>query len=140
MPTSSGFWVKVINGEVAGVTDATPPAGDLDWREAVEIRPEINPRIEAMVGHTIDLSKTPIEIVYTKRDVSWQERKTMLLTKIELDYLGVVREEELKRKFGEDLGSYDQLRVLEADQSRTQALAGLNAASSHADIDALNLD
>ena len=55
MPTQTGFWIQVKNGEVKQVWDYAPDASrraaESGWREAVEVKPDLIDNREIITTH-----------------------------------------------------------------------------------------
>lgn len=140
MPTTTGFWVKVENGSATQVWDSAPPAGEAGWVEAVEIKPDLAANREFLDGFTIDVTKTPVEIIYTKISRSWQERKESLKTKTVLDFKAVEERQKILAEINDPLEPFDPQVLENARQTLNERLASISAAESHDALDALNLD
>lgn len=83
----SQLYIKVVEDKVTEVWDTAPPANELDlWREAIEIRPEINPKRQGFTGHHFELDKTPAEIVWDPYDFSIEERQGSLKMRANYEY------------------------------------------------------
>jgi len=57
-----------------------------DWRDAVEVEPELIPHRQIRGSHWFDLTKTPAEIRWNVEDLSVDDRKQMLFSAIEQKY------------------------------------------------------
>jgi hypothetical protein len=69
------LYVKVVNDKVTECWDIPPPAGELGWKQAVEIRPDIIPNRQDYESHYFDLTTDPVQIVYKVRDFTLEDRK-----------------------------------------------------------------
>ena len=71
MPTQTGFWIQVKNGEVKQVWDYKPDASRMaaesGWRAASEVKPDLVDNREIMTTHSFDLDADPAQIVWAKR-------------------------------------------------------------------------
>lgn len=136
MPTTKpGYWVRVQDGNVTDVWDTAPPAGQSGWREAVEIVPDsAGPDRDFLTGHTVDISKTPVEIVYNQQSISFEDRKQMYLDRAEGRYQMVVREQEMREQAG--MGK-DQAAIDAAAATRDAIIPQINACNTHEDLDAI---
>lgn len=68
------FFVKINpSNEVVKVWDTPPPYGEEGWREAVEVRPTINDATQYYGPHSFDLTKNPVEIVWSVVDMTADE-------------------------------------------------------------------
>lgn len=139
MPTTkTGYWVRVEDGKVKDVWDTTPDNRP-GWKEAVEIHPDISGRDrEIITGHTIDITKTPVEIVYSKRDVSAQERIDSYVSHARIEYEMVVREQEMRKNLNNPEMPFDQDAIDAAAATRDARIAALEACTTHDEIDALD--
>jgi hypothetical protein len=57
-----------------------------DWRDAVEVQPELIAGKQVTDGHWFDLTKTPVEILWNVKDLSVEDRKRPLLHAIDEKY------------------------------------------------------
>lgn len=87
MPTTrTGYWIRVQDGGVTRVQDTPPPFDTEDgWLEAVEVIPDLTPDQERLTHHTIDISKTPCEIVWHKVELTIEDRKNTLVGILETE-------------------------------------------------------
>lgn len=136
MPTTkTGYWVRVQNGQVTDVWDTNPPAGQDGWNQAVEIIPDsAGPDRDFLTGHTIDITKNPIEIVYSQQSISFEDRKQMYLDRAEGRYQMVVREQDMREQMGE---TKDQAAIDAALAARDAVIPRINACNTHEDLDAV---
>ncbi|MFH0782936.1 MAG: hypothetical protein V2B20_13450 [Pseudomonadota bacterium] len=67
------YWIKVQDGKVVQVWDTPPPVGETGWRNAIEIRPEIDENTQRYGVHSFDLTKEPAEIVWAVINMTAQE-------------------------------------------------------------------
>ena len=89
----SNLYVKVEDGKVTQVWDTTPPANEAElWREAIEVRPEVNSKRQGFTGHRFDLDKTPVEIVYEEYDFSIEERQGSLKMGADFEYRQAIKD------------------------------------------------
>jgi hypothetical protein len=140
MPTTTGYWIKVENGAAVQVWDSAPPAGESGWVEAIEIKPDLIPNQEILTDHMIDLTKTPAEIVYSKRSVTWQERKELLRERAILRFKAVEEEQNRRLKYEDPEFPFDAQALEDAKFLLSENLDKLLVAASHSDLDLLNLD
>jgi hypothetical protein len=141
MPTKTGFWIRVRNGQVTDVWDYKPSdeklAAEPGWREAVEVMPDLVPHREMVTTHHFDIDVTPAQIVWGKRFIEVEERKGFLISLAKQQFKEVVDAEVAKETDQYPETQYnpsvvDEARVL--FESRMQAVL---AASTHEDVDAL---
>jgi hypothetical protein len=57
-----------------------------DWRDAVEVQPQLITGKQITDGHWFDLTKTPVEIIWNVKDLSVEDRKPPLLHAIDQKY------------------------------------------------------
>ena len=97
MATETGYWLRIVNGEVSEVWNTTPPSSQKGWIEAVEVKPDITPNREVLTTHSFNLEVTPAQIVWGKRDMEIAERQDSIKTEAAITYSLVV-ETELKKE------------------------------------------
>lgn len=91
----ANYWVRVDNNEVVECLNYLPER-DGDWRLAVEVPANPIPNRQVQEGHTFDLTKNPVEIVYGVKDLSVDDRKETLLQQITLNERIAIQEEAAK--------------------------------------------
>jgi hypothetical protein len=141
MPTTkTGYWIRVHGGKVADVWDYEPPAEkkatEGGWREAVEIFPDVTENREIMTTHAIDIDKSPAEIVWSKRELAVDERKSGLIGQANAEFKAVV-DAQLAIEMAEDDASGDLDAVAAAKAVKDARIATINAATTHEEVDAL---
>lgn len=138
--TEQGFWVKVKDGEVLQVWNVQPNQDELDsgmWTPAVEIFPEYTPGREEISGHTIDITKNPIEIVYGKMSIEVNSRVENAVYVLQRKYKQIVIEEGEKPL--DDAGDVDITRITAAKTLLDQKVTALSAITTHDDFDDFDL-
>ena len=141
MPTTkTGYWIRVHGGKVTDVWDYEPPAEKKatqgGWREAVEIFPDVTENREIMTTHVIDIDKSPAEIVWSKRELTVDERKSGLLGQAKAEFQAVV-DAQLAIEMADDDVSGDLEAVSAAKAVKDARIATINAATTHEEVDAL---
>ena len=141
MPTTkTGYWIRVHGGKVTDVWDYEPPAEKKatqgGWREAVEIFPDVTENREIMTTHAIDIDKSPAEIVWSKRELAVDERKSGLIGQANAEFKAVV-DAQLAIEMAEDDASGDLDAVAAAKAVKDARIATINAATTHEEVDAL---
>ena len=141
MPTKTGYWIRVKNGQVKDVWDYKPSADKLatesGWREAVEIFPETVPNREIITTHEINIDVEPAEIVWSKRPLEVEERKDGLRSTAKAAFKEVVDSEVAKETDGFPATQYDAA-VVEAARAVFEArMLEIEAAETHEAVDAL---
>lgn len=127
-------------GKVTDVWDYEPPAEKKatqgGWREAVEVFPDVTENREIMTTHVIDIDKSPAEIVWSKRELTVDERKSGLLGQAKAEFQAVV-DAQLAIEMAEDDASGDLDAVAAAKAVKDARIATINAATTHEEVDAL---
>ena len=140
MPTQTGFWIQVKNGEVKQVWDYKPDdsriAEEGGWREAVEVKPDLIENREIITTHSFDIDADPAQIVWSKRELTVDERKGILIEQAKFDFKQIV-DEQLQVEMAEDDASGDLDAVAAAKAAKDARIATINAATTHEEVDAL---
>jgi hypothetical protein len=141
MPTvKTGYWIRVKNGSVIEVWDYAPPVEEIEagvgWCEAVEIFPDLIENRETITTHTINIDKSPAEIVWSKRDITVDERKSLLIRLAKGNFQEVV-DDELKVELNDTDASGDLEAVSAAKAVKDARIAAINAATTHEEVDLL---
>ena len=131
------LFVRIINNEVKQVWDTQPPAGESGWKSAIEVRPTIIPNRQYYTGHTFDLSKDPVEIVYGVEDISVEGRKDALKNIAKSEFQKVVQEETRKQTDEYPETQYDAAVVEAARLAFEARFAQIDAVTTHDELDAL---
>lgn len=141
MPTQTGFWIQVKNGEVKQVWDYKPDASRMaaesGWRAASEVKPDLVDNREIMTTHSFDLDADPAQIVWAKRELTVDERKGALVGQANIAFQEAVNVETAKQLDDDPASVYDAAAVATAQTTLTDRLAAINAATTHDEIDAL---
>ena len=124
------LYVRIENGEVKDVWD-TPPDGREGWKNAVEVRPVITPYRQYYTGHTFDLTKDPVEIVYGVADVTVADRKEHMKQQAAMAFNIVFRQQ------ANDPSTYDPVALQAAKDSVEPKQAAIDACTTHDELDAL---
>jgi hypothetical protein len=140
MPTQTGFWIQVKNGEVKQVWDYAPDASrraaESGWREAVEVKPDLVDNREIITTHSFDLDADPAQIVWGKRELTVDERKGALIGQAKAEFQQVV-DAQLQVEMADDDASGDLDAVAAAKAVKDARIAAINAATTHDEVDAL---
>ena len=127
-------------GKVTDVWDYEPPAEkkatEGGWREAVEIFPDVTENREIMTTHVIDIDKSPAEIVWSKRELTVDERKSVLIGQANAEFKAVV-DAQLQIEMADDDASGDLDAIAAAKAVKDARIAAINAATTHDEVDAL---
>lgn len=129
--------IRVENNEVVECLDYLPENATGDWRIAVEIEPTLVAGRQITGAHTFDLTKDPVEIVWSIIDLSTDDRKTGLLQQLNADSYQLVSAELLKEFNGQDS---DFVFVQQAIQAYRTKRNQINLLSTHEEIDAFILE
>jgi hypothetical protein len=140
MPTQTGFWIQVKNGEVKQVWDYKPDAERMatesGWRAASEVKPDLVDNREVMTTHSFDLDADPAQIVWAKRDLTVDDRKGGLVGQANSAFQEVVNA-QLDIELADDDASGDLDAVSAAKAVKDARIAAINAATTHDEVDAL---
>jgi hypothetical protein len=141
MPTKTGYWIRVKNGQVKDVWDYKPSAEKLasesGWREAVEIFPELTPDREIITTHVINIDVAPAQIVWSKRGLEVDERKDGLRAQAKAAFKTVVDAEVAKETDAYPETQYDAAVVDAARIVFEARMDEIAAATTHEAVDAL---
>jgi len=140
MPTQTGFWIQVKNGEVKQVWDYKPDASRMatesGWRAASEVKPDLVDNREIMTAHSFDLDADPAQIVWAKRELTVDERKGALVGQAKAEFQQIV-DAQLQVEMADDDASGDLEAVSTAKAAKDARIAAINAATTHDEVDAL---
>ena len=124
------LYVRIENGEVKDCWD-TPPDGREGWKNAIEVKPTIIPHRQYYTGHTFDLTKNPVEIVYGVADVTVAERKEQMKQEAAMAF------NRLFRQQAQDPSTYDPVALQAAKDAVAPKQAAIDACTTHDELDAL---
>tara|TARA_R110000772_G_scaffold62072_1_gene139523 strand:- start:1208 stop:1630 length:423 start_codon:yes stop_codon:yes gene_type:complete len=140
MPTQTGFWIQVKNGEVKQVWDYKPDAQRMStesgWRAASEVKPDLVDNREIMTAHSFDLDADPAQIVWAKRELTVDERKGGLVGQANSAFQEVANE-QTQIEVDDTDASGDLDAVSAAKVVKDARIAAINAATTHDEVDAL---
>ena len=141
MPTQTGFWIQVKNGEVKQVWDYAPDASrraaESGWREAVEVKPDLVDNREIITTHSFDLDADPAQIVWGKRELTVDERKGALKGQANAEFQAVV-DAQLAIEMADDDASGDLDAVAAAKAVKDAKIVAINTATTHEDVDVIS--
>ena len=112
-------------------------ANEAGWREAVEIFPDIVDGREIVTTHSINIDVTPAEIVWSKRELSVDERKESLKGQAKAAFQQVVMEQMRRQMNDNPAEEYDPTAVQTAKDAMNAKIAAVDAATTHEALDAL---
>lgn len=128
------LFVKIVNNEVTQCWDTQPPAGESGWKSAIEVRPPIVEGRQYYTGHTFDITKDPVEIVYGVEDITVEGRKEHLKNQAKYEYQQIANAELQKDLDGEEA---DVTVVQAASAAYKSKAAQIDACTTHDELDAL---
>lgn len=137
----SNYWVRIENSKVVECLSSHPGTNG-DWREAIEIVPEIIPGRQIIEGHEFDITKNPVEVLWKVKELSINERKQSLLSRAILLNQNIIQF-ELNKEFNCSCNSEDQCcidTITEKINKIREKRAEINTLSSHEEIDNYNLE
>jgi hypothetical protein len=124
------LYVRIENGEVKDCWD-TPPDGRAGWKDAIEVKPAITPHRQYYTGHTFDLTKDPVEIVYGVADVTVSDRKEIMKQQAAMAFNRLFREQAA------DPSTYDPVALQAAKDGIAPRQTAIDACTTHDQLDAL---
>ena len=124
------LYVRIENGEVKDCWD-TPPDGRTGWKNAIEVKPAITAHRQYYTGHTFDLTKDPVEIVYGVADISVADRKESMKQEAAMAFNRLFREQ------AEKPSTYDPVALQAAKDAVAPKQAAIDACTTHDELDAL---
>ena len=132
------LYVQIVNGQVAQCIDSTPPSpvGTDGWKNAVEVRPTIIPNRQGYTGHTWDLTKDPVEIVYGTFDIAVADRQNQMKSQAGFVFQQAVNQQTQAVVNG---GTYNAAAVATAHDQMLATISEINAATSHDELDLIAL-
>jgi hypothetical protein len=131
------FFVKIENNEVTQCWDTQPPRGESGWKSAIEVRPPLTPNRQYYTGHTFDITKDPVEIVYGVEDMTVEGRKAHFSSTYKFAFQQVVNEEMRKEVDEFPSTQYDAAVVDAARVDFEAKMTALAAITTHDELDAL---
>lgn len=141
MPTKTGFWIRVKNGQVSDVWDYKPSddklAAEPGWREAVEVMPDLVPNREMVTTHHFDIDVMPAQIVWNKRAIEVEERKNVLRSAAKAAFKAVVSAEVAKETDQYPETQYDPAQVEAARVVFEARMNEISASTTHEELDML---
>lgn len=101
--------------------------------------PDTIPKREVVTTHSFDLTTTPPQIVWSKREVSINERKNGIKFLIKQSFDKIVKT-EVEKETDEFLDThYDAAVVESARQAYMSRLTQINAMTTHDELDAFEI-
>jgi len=124
------LYVRIENGEVKDCWD-TPPDDRPGWKNAIEVRPAIIPHRQYYSSHVWDLTKDPVEAVYSVIDVSVADRKVSMKENAEITFNMFFRQQAANPS------TYDPAALQAARDAVAPKQAAIDACTTHDELDAL---
>ena len=124
------LYVRIENGEVKDCWD-TPPDSREGWKNAIEVKPTIIPHRQGYAGHTFDLTKDPVEIVYGTFDITVADRKEQMKHEAAMPFNMLFRQQAA------DPSTYDPVALQAAKDGIAPRKAAIDACTTHDQLDAL---
>jgi hypothetical protein len=124
------LYVRIENGEVKDCWD-TPPDSRPGWKNAIEVRPTIIPHRQGYTGHTFDITKDPVEIVYSTFDIAVDDRKEQMKQNAAMEFNILFRQQ------AQDPSTYDPVALQAAKDAVAPKQAAIDACTTHDELDAL---
>lgn len=137
----TGFWVRVVDGQVKDCWDYKPSddiiATQPGWQEAVEYEPEVNPMRQYTNGHYFNLSVSPVEIRWNIAELTVDDRKGMLIGQADSKYRQIVQE-QIAKETDSDPDSHMDMNVVNAANTDYRARVDqVNACTTQEELDAI---
>ena len=138
MPVKTGFYIRVVNNEVVEVWDTPGPAGQDGWSDAVEVTPDLVENREIIGSYTIDITKTPMEIVWSKTELTVEDRKNQLISEASFPVF-MLKSQLESAKINQEADKIAELttQIEAANVVKDERVSVINAAVTHEDVDAL---
>ena len=124
------YYVRIENGEVKDCWDIAPDSRP-GWKNAIEVKPTIIPHRQGYTGHTFDITKDPVEIVYGTFDIAVDDRKEQMKQNAAMAF------NRLFRQQAENPSTYDPVALQAAKDAVAPKQAAIDACTTHDELDAL---
>ena len=105
------------------------------WREAVEVKPDLVDGREIITTHSFNIDVEPAQIVWSKRELSVDERKEGLKGQAKATYQAVVQEELRKEMDEFPETQYNAETVAAAQVVYESAMTAIEALTTHEEVD-----
>lgn len=125
------LYVRIVDGQVTDCWDTPPPEGQEGWKSAVEVRPTIIAKRQGYTGHTFDITKDPVEIVYGTFDIAVDDRKEQMKQNAQSQF------NLLFMKQANNPSTYDPVSLQAAKDAIAPRQAAIDACTTHDELDAL---
>ena len=124
------LYVRIEDGEVKDCWN-TPPDDRPGWKNAIEVKPTIIPHRQYYSSHTWDLTKDPVEAVYSVIDLTVAERKEQMKQNAQMAFNMLFRQQAA------DPSTYDPVALQAAKDAVAPKQAAIDACTTHDQLDAL---
>ena len=132
------LYVQIIDGQVAQCIDTVPPSpiGTDGWKNAVEVKPTIDFNKQRYDGHTWDLTKDPVEIVYATATFTLDERKNQMIIRANAPVMELTMEQNFAKQANQ---AFDATKLTAAQATANTLITQINAATTDAQLDAITI-
>jgi hypothetical protein len=132
-------YVRVENDQVVECLDYLPANHQGDWREAVDVIPSLIPFKQIQGPHSFDISKTPVEIVWSVIELTLDERKQTIFNMTTADL-----QNQIEKQLNKDLSNPSEninFQLVESlvNQIRSKKFE-IDAIQTHEEMDQYILD
>jgi hypothetical protein len=124
------LYVRIVDGAVVDCWD-TPPDDRPGWKSAIEVKPAIVANRQGYTGHTFDLAKDPVEIVYGTFDITVDDRKNQMKQRAAMAFNMLFQQQ------AQDPSKYDPVALQAAKDDIAPKQAAIEACTTHDELDAL---
>lgn len=124
------LYVRIEDGEVKDCWDTMPDSRP-GWKNAIEVKPPITLHRQYYTGHTFDLTKDPVEIVYGVADVAVADRKEQMKQVAAMEFNILFRQQAA------DPSTFDPVALQAAKDAIAPKQAAIDACTTHDQLDAL---
>jgi hypothetical protein len=128
--------IRVENDQVVECLDYLPQNATGDWRIAVEVEPSLIEGRQIRGSHSFDLTKSPVEIVWSVIDLTVNDRKEELQQRLNQDSYEIVHGELIKEFEGQNSEFELVQAAIVAYRTKRAEIAAL---TTHEEIDAFIL-
>ena len=123
-------YVRIVDEQVVDCWDSSPD-GRAGWKSAIEVKPAIIPHRQGYTGHTFDLTKDPVEIVYGTFDITVDDRKKQMKHYASAEFQKLFIEQ------AQDPSTFDPVALQAAKDAVAPKHAAIDACTTHDELDAL---
>jgi len=124
------LYVRIVDGAVTDCWD-TPPDNRPGWKSAIEVKPPIIANRQGYTGHTFDIAKDPVEIVYGTFDISVDDRKNQMKQRAAMEFNMLFQQQAMNPS------AYDPIALQAAKDAIAPKQAAIDACTTHDELDAL---